>query len=193
MSGQIGLEIKLLRERLKLSAKDLARAVGLSPSQMSRLESGQRRVDAVLLSKISRTLQVHPSHFFDDFEGPGDGSKSGRQPAAETPPAQVGRLIRAERRRRHMTAEELAQKIGKGKAFVKDVEGSTGELLTVETLQRIAKALDSPRWTAIRQWRYSSSGHVVNKVLKDMVVKSRLVGGLSLPLRSRLGLPWVAH
>ena len=67
---RFGLEIKLLREQKQLSAKDLAERVGLSPSQMSRLESGQRRVDAVLLSKIARALDVHPSHFFSGFEGP---------------------------------------------------------------------------------------------------------------------------
>ncbi|RMG08184.1 MAG: XRE family transcriptional regulator, partial [Planctomycetota bacterium] len=67
---RFGTEIKLLREQRKLSAKELAERVGLSPSQMSRLESGQRRVDAVLLSKIARALDVHPSYFFREAEAP---------------------------------------------------------------------------------------------------------------------------
>ena len=36
----IGLEVKILRERIKMSAKDLAEMIGLSQSQMSRLEKG---------------------------------------------------------------------------------------------------------------------------------------------------------
>lgn len=138
---QFGLEIKLLREQRKLSAKDLAERVGLSPSQMSRLESGQRRVDAVLLSKIARALDVHPSHFFSGFEeikrsGPGKPSVS-----VQAPPSQLGRLIRAERRRRHLTAEELGHKIGKGRSFVQDLESARTDLVTGETLLKIAKTL----------------------------------------------------
>lgn len=158
---RFGLEIKLLREQKQLSAKDLAEAIGLSPSQMSRLESGQRRVDAVLLSKIARALDVHPSYFFQGFEGalpptvaeqlPDDLERgledpSGDRPALEdgvlaAPTAQLGRILRAERRRRHLTAEELAQRIGKGKAYVQDLESGRTDLVTGEVLKRIAKAL----------------------------------------------------
>lgn len=154
MSGRIGLEIKLLRERLKLSAKDVAEHVGLSPSQMSRLESGQRRVDAVMLSKIARVLGVHPSYFFQDFdaarrapggpeppaeaEAPGAGAGA---VVAEEATTHVGRVIRTERRLRHVTAEELAQRIGKGRSFVLDVEAGRTELLSGEVLGKIARAL----------------------------------------------------
>lgn len=165
MGTQIGLEIKLLRERLKLSAKDLAERVGLSPSQMSRLESGQRRVDAIMLSKIARALEVHPSHFFQaEFGGAtaatGSGSDDGTLDvvAAEEPappaappvafdvaeasgPVQLGRLIRSERHRQHLTPDELGQRIGKGRAFVADVEAGRTELLSYPVLQKIARAL----------------------------------------------------
>lgn len=146
VSGQIGLEIKLLRERLQLSAKELAERVGLSPSQMSRLESGQRRVDAVMLSKIARALEVHPSHFFQDFEGasaapaaPPAGGSEEREALAPTP--HLGKLIRSTRRMRHVTADELAKKIGKGKTFVQDLESGRTDLVTGEVLQKIAKVL----------------------------------------------------
>ena len=49
----IGLEIKILRERLKVSSKELASRIGLSQSQMSRLEKGQRRIDTTILHKIA--------------------------------------------------------------------------------------------------------------------------------------------
>jgi transcriptional regulator with XRE-family HTH domain len=157
VSGRIGLEIKLLRERLKLSAKDVAEHVGLSPSQMSRLESGQRRVDAIMLSKIAKALEVHPSHFFQDFSGEGPGpdgeglaseapAAAVEAPAAPEPadapgPAQLGRLIRSERHRQHLTPDELGQRIGKGRAFIADVEAGRTELLSYPVLQKIARAL----------------------------------------------------
>ncbi|MCO5165804.1 MAG: LexA family transcriptional regulator [Planctomycetes bacterium] len=147
MGTQIGLEIKLLRERLKLSAKDLAERIGLSPSQMSRLESGQRRVDAVMLSRIAKALDVHPSHFFQDFQEPGDLPAAGDdgaplpEPPAEAPAAALGRLIRAERHRQHLTPDELGQRIGKGRAFVADVEAGRTELLSYPVLQKVARAL----------------------------------------------------
>lgn len=146
VSGQIGLEIKLLREQLQLSAKELAERVGLSPSQMSRLESGQRRVDAVMLSKIARALEVHPSHFFQDFEGDGaefDPALEGgseEHPAFEPTP-HLGKLIRSTRRMRHITADELAKRIGKGKTFVQDLESGRTDLVTGEVLQKIARLL----------------------------------------------------
>lgn len=149
---QFGLEIRLLREQRNLSAKDLAERIGLSPSQMSRLESGQRRVDALLLSKIARALDVHPSHFFAGFEGraePEPAPEASRPAEAElggvaslsAVPSQVGRLIRAERRRRHLTAEELGQRVGKGKAFIQDLEEARTDLVSGETLLKIARAL----------------------------------------------------
>jgi transcriptional regulator with XRE-family HTH domain len=148
MSGQIGLEIKLLRERLKLSAKDLAERIGLSPSQMSRLESGQRRVDAVVLSKIARALEVHPSHFFRDA-GEGEPPPVAAEPAPSVEPAApdeggpptVGRLIRDARHRQHLTPDELGLRIGKARAFVLDIEAGRLDLLSFPILQKIAKAL----------------------------------------------------
>ena len=60
----IGLEVKILRERIKMSAKDLAETIGLSQSQMSRLEKGQRRIDTKVLARIAEALGVEPSYFF---------------------------------------------------------------------------------------------------------------------------------
>lgn len=146
MEQKFGLEIKLLREQRNLSAKELAERVGLSPSQMSRLESGQRRIDAVLLSKVARALSVHPSHFFSGFDERRPAASSakgvGAEPIVVPPPqSQLGKLIRAERRRRHLTAEELAHKIGKGKAFVQDLESGKTDLVSGETMVKIARSL----------------------------------------------------
>ena len=55
---EVGLEVKILRERMKMSAKELAEKIGLSQSQMSRLEKGQRRVDTKVLEKIYYTVHT---------------------------------------------------------------------------------------------------------------------------------------
>ena len=69
----IGLEVKILRERIKMSAKDLAEMIGLSQSQMSRLEKGQRRIDTKVLARIAEALGVEPSYFFRGEAAPSEG------------------------------------------------------------------------------------------------------------------------
>ena len=64
--ANIGDVIRTLREGKGVTAKDLAERVGLSASQMSRLENGQRRVNSEVLARIARALEVTPSEFFDD-------------------------------------------------------------------------------------------------------------------------------
>lgn len=131
----IGLEIKILRERKQMSAKELAEKVGLSPSQVSRLEKGQRRIDTQILHKIARALDVTPAFFFQDEEGPPRDIDERRVYK------EVGRLVRIERRKRHLSAEELAKKIGKTRPFVQAVEEGRRDLLDRETVTRIGKAL----------------------------------------------------
>lgn len=142
----IGLEIKVLRERLKLSSKDLAAKIGLSQSQMSRLEKGQRRIDTTILHRISEALGVDPSFFFREASS---------TPAPAEAPAvvptlhprvrfeEIGKLVRSERRKRHLTVDDLAQKVGKTKAFLAAFEEGKhpldGELAT-----RLTRALKLP-------------------------------------------------
>jgi transcriptional regulator with XRE-family HTH domain len=131
----IGLEIRILRERLKVSAKELAGRVGLSQSQMSRLEKGQRRIDTQVLRRIATALDVDPSYFFRGGEAPGDGVII---PAPM--PAEIGKILRSERRRRHISAEDLASRVGRPKAVIQKIE--EGNLaLDPELAQSILKAL----------------------------------------------------
>lgn len=199
--GQIGLEIKVLRERLQLSAKELAERVGLSPSQMSRLESGQRRVDAVMLSKIARALEVHPSHFFQDFEGDGGAEveagppAEGERPAVLGEPApHLGKLIRATRRRKHVTADELGKRIGKGKIFVQDLESGRSDLVSAEVLQKIAKALKIEPELLLEAQR--AEIRELRRSLKrlERAHTDRTLGELQLedPSSARRGVPIVA-
>ncbi len=60
----IGLRITQLRERLGFSASDLARMVGLSQAQVSRLENGKQGFRSATLTKIAEALGVKPVYFF---------------------------------------------------------------------------------------------------------------------------------
>lgn len=131
----IGLEIKILRERKRMSGKELAERIGLSQSQMSRLEKGQRRVDAQILNKIARALDVKPSFFFGEEGIPDDLSLGPIH-------RDIGRMIRAERRKRHLSADDLAKKISKPRSFVIAIEGGEADLLNNEVVSRICKALN---------------------------------------------------
>ena len=130
----IGLEIKILRERKRISGKELAERVGLSQSQMSRLEKGQRRIDAQILHKIARALDVRPSFFFGEQGLTGDLSLGPIH-------RDIGRLLRAERRKKHLSADDLAKRISKPRSFVMSVEGGEANLLNNEVITRICKAL----------------------------------------------------
>ncbi len=131
----IGLEIKLWRERKGLSGKELAQRLGLSPSQVSRIEKGQRRVNAETLQKIAEVLDVSPAVFFKEEE-----EERWRDLDLRMVWREVGKVIRAERHRRHLSPEEVAQKLGKTKGFVLGLEEGRYPL-DPELAGRLAKAL----------------------------------------------------
>lgn len=151
----MGTEIRLLREQRGMSGKDLAAAIELSQSQISRLEAGLRRVDTTLLPKLAEALSVSITHFFPKLaresspapeparreSGSHTTSKSIRIEGAPDPIDHVGKIIRRERRNRHITADNLARSVNKGTSWVRELEGGATELLSGEMLQRVAKAL----------------------------------------------------
>jgi transcriptional regulator with XRE-family HTH domain len=55
------VEVRKLRD---LTAKDLANAVGISPSYLSRIESGERALNTVLLSRLANALKVAVDDLF---------------------------------------------------------------------------------------------------------------------------------
>ena len=131
----IGLEIRLLRERKKVTGKELAERVGLSQSQMSRLEKGQRRIDTKLLNKIAEALDVKPSFFFEGGE-PDLVEVDLRHVNRD-----IGKLIRTERHKLHLTPDELGARIGKARSYVRSVEEGEIDVLSNEMISRISKAL----------------------------------------------------
>ncbi len=131
----IGLEVKILRERIQMSAKDLAEKIGLSQSQMSRLEKGQRRIDTRVLALIADALGVEPSYFFRGGKAPSGGVIEPRLPGS------LGKEIRAQRRKRHLSIEDVALKLGVQKYQVRDVEEGKRELDSglAEKISRLLK------------------------------------------------------
>jgi len=133
--GDIGLEIRLLRERKRVTGKELAEKIGLSQSQMSRLEKGQRRIDTKLLDKIAEALDVKASYF---FEG---GEPDLEEVDLHHVNRDIGKLIRTERHKLHLTADDLGAKIGKTKSYIRAVEEGEIEVISNEMIARISKAL----------------------------------------------------
>lgn len=65
---EIGLRVKIIRERKSVSQKDLARWIGLSASYLSQMESGDRNIDAYVLGKIGAALKVGIESFYPGYD-----------------------------------------------------------------------------------------------------------------------------
>ncbi|TET38478.1 MAG: helix-turn-helix domain-containing protein [Planctomycetota bacterium] len=135
MIHNIGMEIKILRERKGVTGKELAEKIDLSQSQMSRLEKGQRRIDTKTLAKIAEALDVKPSFFFKEDE------EELKDINIALVNRNIGRLIRKRRRERHLTPEELASKVGKTKSYINEIENGNLDFMTSELAKRICKVL----------------------------------------------------
>ena len=64
----LGQRIRLAREQLGISQEDLAHQWGKQQYQVSKIETGQRRVYAHDLPRLAQVLHVPISHFFQDTE-----------------------------------------------------------------------------------------------------------------------------
>jgi len=63
---KIGQKIKELREKAKISQKDLAYSADLDRSYIASIESGQRNVSIINIEKITKALNVTVKEFFSD-------------------------------------------------------------------------------------------------------------------------------
>ena len=68
VTNQVGKIIKRLRAARDLTQEALADAVGISGSQVSNIERGERDVDTELLAKIAAALGVHVTELFEGQE-----------------------------------------------------------------------------------------------------------------------------
>lgn len=63
---RIGRRIKTLREKRSITQKELADRVMISPSSITRLESGETMVSVQTLQRIARSLMVPVGVFLDE-------------------------------------------------------------------------------------------------------------------------------
>ena len=89
-SRDIGLKVTRLRELRKLSTVQLARKVGISQAQISRLENGKQGFRSATLFRIAESLGAPAFYFFmtdDEWETYRAGLRAqGGQPP-EVPPS----------------------------------------------------------------------------------------------------------
>lgn len=64
----IGRRVRLLRQRLQLTATDLASQAGLSPGMLSKIENGGTSPSLSTLRALAGALNVPMTSFFADFE-----------------------------------------------------------------------------------------------------------------------------
>jgi transcriptional regulator with XRE-family HTH domain len=64
VNKMMGARIKDLRRALNMNATELAELVGVTQTQISRLETGKQELRSETLTKIAQALQVHPAWFF---------------------------------------------------------------------------------------------------------------------------------
>lgn len=60
--GAVGDRIRTIRESKECSQKTLSRRSGLSQSQLSRIEAGERAASLISLTKIARALRITPGY-----------------------------------------------------------------------------------------------------------------------------------
>jgi transcriptional regulator with XRE-family HTH domain len=78
-SRVIGRKVSALRGKLNMSATELAKRVGISQAQISRLENGKQGFRSNTLNRIAKALGVKPIYFFLEEES-AEGSTAERAP-----------------------------------------------------------------------------------------------------------------
>ena len=68
LKASIGRRVRMLRQRLELTATDLAGQAGLSPGMLSKIENGGISPSLSTLRSLSEALHVPMTSFFADFE-----------------------------------------------------------------------------------------------------------------------------
>ena len=137
----IGTRIKQLREERRITGKDLAERIGLSPSQMTRIEKGQRRVDSEVIQRLAEALELPPAAFFDTSEGSSSATLTSKELGIGDLHAELGKMIRSERRKRHLTVDDLARRTGHSRAYVLAVEQGRRSGLDGDFLRKACKIL----------------------------------------------------
>ena len=62
----LGQRLRLAREQARLSQTEAAATLGVTPAALNQYEAGKRRVDALLLDRLSRLYGVPLRFFFGE-------------------------------------------------------------------------------------------------------------------------------
>lgn len=68
LEASIGRKVRKLRQRLEITAADLALESGLSPGMLSKIENGGTSPSLATLQALARALNVPMTSFFADFD-----------------------------------------------------------------------------------------------------------------------------
>jgi len=91
---QIGLRVHRLRESQGLTSTELAKRVGLSQAQISRLENGKQGFRSSTLARIAEALGVKPVYFYLD-ENQTDASLAREDVMAYSAPGDLGKALQS--------------------------------------------------------------------------------------------------
>ena len=83
----IGDRLRLLRKQQSLSQREVADAIGLPQSNLSRIENGKQRLNLTVLARILATYQTSIQEFFareDEARRNGDAFSSRERQLVET-------------------------------------------------------------------------------------------------------------
>ena len=67
----VGEQLRLRRQELGRDAGEVARAVGLTPDGLQRIEDGLDRASAEQLMRLCRELEMRPADLYRDRGDPG--------------------------------------------------------------------------------------------------------------------------
>jgi DNA-binding Xre family transcriptional regulator len=65
----IGSRLRTRRLSYGISKKELSARLGIDQDELELYESGAKRVNAKLLLRIAKVLDVRPDYFFQDYAG----------------------------------------------------------------------------------------------------------------------------
>lgn len=72
---EIGRKVSRLRDKLGMTTTVLAKRVGISQAQISRLENGKQGFRSNTLNRIAKALGVKPIYFFIEETGEGEAAE----------------------------------------------------------------------------------------------------------------------
>jgi transcriptional regulator with XRE-family HTH domain len=75
-SKAIGKKVGALRQKQGITTTELAKRVGISQAQISRLENGKQGFRSATLTKIAKALGVKPIYFFINEKDESSGEDS---------------------------------------------------------------------------------------------------------------------